>query len=334
MAVGSVWPLFTVIIVALVYHAQSTVTHVKSSLNEECPTDTQSCITLQELAENFTTYTNNVDENITVTVVFLAGNHSLDSQLTFTNLSGVSLVKFADASNTSLAVTITCDNVTNFAFIDLNSVRVVGLTFVGCTGMRVQSVNQFTLEDSYFDGQNVSSGTALKLDRVSANILSSSFASYSGQNVLYLVSCCYNINPYNATLKVGGALIVNHSQVNIDNCEFNLNQVDIGGVIYSVNQSDISITNSNFINNRATFESDRRCYCGGGVLYSDGTSNINISHSQFRGNRALASGGVVSVVGYKGMNSDTSIAITNNSTFTDNSAWWYGAWCCEYIFKR
>ena len=103
---------------------------------------------------------------------------------------------------------------------------------------------------------------------------------------------------------------------------FSLNQADIGGVIYTVHQSNISITNSSFINNSATFEYNGWCICasGGGVLHSDGTSAVNISHSRFIGNRALESGGVVSVVGYGRINSDTSIIITDNSTFTDNSA--------------
>ena len=206
MTVGSVRHLFIVFIAAVVYHAQSAVTHIVSVPNEKCPTDTLTCVTLQELAYNFSTHTTNVRENITL--AFLPGNHTLDSQITFTDLSSVTLVKFADASMMSRTVNIMCDNVTNFAFIGLNSVRVVGLTFVGCTGMRVQSVNQFTLEDSYFDGQNVSSGTALKLNRVSANILSSNFTSYRGDDVTHLVSCCPWRNPYSATFKVGGAILV------------------------------------------------------------------------------------------------------------------------------
>ena len=114
MAVGSYWPLFIVFIVVLVYHAQSTMIHVKSSSNEECPTDTQTCVTLQELADE---YINSVHENITF--VFLPGNHTLDTQLTFTNLVSVTLVKSADVFNMS-QVNITCKDVTNFAFIDLN----------------------------------------------------------------------------------------------------------------------------------------------------------------------------------------------------------------------
>ena len=220
MAVGSVWLLFTVFIVALVYHAQSTEIHVKSSPNEECPTGTQTCVTLQELANNITAYTCNVDENITLE--FLPGNHILDSLFTFTNFSGATLVKFADAFSKSEPATIVCFSVTNFAFNDLNSVRVVGLTFIGCTGMRVHSVNQFTLEDSYFDAQNISSGTALKLDRVSASsIFGTKFVSYRGEDVVHLVSFCVS-NPYYTTLKIGGTFSVNHSQVNIDNSTVNL----------------------------------------------------------------------------------------------------------------
>ena len=327
MAVSSVWTLFAISFVICLHLAHPTVYQIKSSQssNQVCPKVEQICVTLSEFSTNFTTDTNN--ENKSVTLVFLPGNHILESQLTFTNLSSVAMVK----SNTTMVtqpVIITCNHDTKFEFIELNSLLVVGLTFVGCTGTKVESVHTFTLEDSIFEGQNV--GTALKLDRVAASVVGSSFSSFGGESIEYFITCCSHLRftPYLTRLRVGGTIIANHSRLVIDNSDFQHNTANIGGVIYSAHQSNISITNSNFTNNSANFvdsESDMDwCHCGGGVLQSDNSSSIYISNSQFRGNSAWSSGGVVSVVDSVGVNSDISITITNNSAFTNNSAGQYG----------
>ena len=322
MAVSSVWTLFAISFVIYLHLAHSTVYHIKSSVDQDCPIVEQTCVTLSDFSTNFTTDSNNDNESIIL--FFIPGNHTFESQLRFTNLSSVAMVK-SNTTMVSQPVIITCHNDTKFEFIELNSLLVVGLTFVGCTGTKVESVHTFTLEDSIFEGQNV--GTALKLDRVAASIVGSSFSSYGGESIEYFITCCYILRctPYHATHTVGGAMIAKYSQLVIDNSNFQHNMADIGGVIYSAHKSNISITNSNFTNNSANFVGPMdhyncHCYCGGGVLQSDNSSSIYISNSQFRGNSAERSGGVVSVFDSRGVNSDISITITNNSTFTDNRA--------------
>ena len=322
MAVSSVWTSLAICFVIYLHLAHSTVYHfeIKSSYDHDCPTAEQTCVTLSDFSTNLTTDTN--DDNGSIFLFFIPGNHILESQLIFTNLGNVTMIK-SNTTMVSQPVIITCNNDTKFEFIELNSLLVVGLTFVGCTGTKVESVHTFTLKDSIFEGQNV--GTALKLDRVAASVVGSSFSSFGGESIEYFVTCC-GYEFYHTTLTVGGAIIANHSRLVIDNSNFKHNMADIGGVIYSVYQSNISITNSNFTDNSANFVSPMNdfCSCGGGVLQSDGTSSIYISNSQFRGNNALRSGGVVSVISSRGVNSDISITITNNSTFTDNRAGRHG----------
>ena len=311
MAVSSVCTFLAICFVIYLHLAHSTVHQIKSSFDQDCPTVKQICTTLSDFSTNLTTDTNN--DNESVTLLFLPGNHTLESQLRFTNVSSVAMVK----SNTTIVsqpVIITCHNDTKFEFIEVNSLLVVGLTFVGCTGTKVEYVHTFTLKNSVFVGQNV--GTALKLDRVAASVVGSSFSSYGGESIEYFVTCCST--PFHETFRVGGAIIANHSRILIDNSDFQHNMADIGGVIYSAHQSNISITNSNFTNNRANC--GYWCYCGGGVLQSDNPSSIYISNSQFIRNSASISGGVVSVVDSERVNSDISITITHNSTFTGNSA--------------
>ena len=318
MAVSSVWTLFAICFVIYLHLAHSIVYQIKSSLNQDCRTIEQTCVTLSDFSTTFTTDINNNNESIIL--FFIPGNHTLESQLTFTNLGNVTMIK-SNATMVSEPVIITCNHDTKFEFIKLNSLLVVGLTFVGCTGTKVESVHTFTLEDSIFEGRNV--GTALKLDRVAASVVGSSFSSFGGESIEYFVTCYRWGTTYHASLRVGGAIIANHSRLDIDISNFQHNMADIGGVIYSVHQSTISITNSNFTDNSANFVGpmDHYCYCGGGVLQSDGTSSVYISNSQFRGNSASRSaGGVVSVVDSGGVNTDISVTITHNSTFTGNSA--------------
>ena len=320
MAVSSVLILFAICFVIYLHLAHSTVYQIKSSLDQDCPNVEQTCVTLSDFSTNFTTDTN--DNNESIILVFIPGNHILESQLTFTNLSSVAMVK-SNATMVSQPVLITCNNDANFEFIELNSLLVVGLTFIHCRGTKVESVHTFTLKDSIFQGQYYYYGTALKLDRVAASIVGSSFSSFGGESIEYFVTCYRWGTTYHTSLRVGGAIIANHSRLDIDISNFQRNTADIGGVIYSVHQSIVSITNSNFTDNSANFvgPGEYYCHCGGGVVQSDGTSSIYISNSQFRGNSASRSaGGVVSVVDSGGVNSDISITITNNSAFTDNSA--------------
>ena len=290
---------------------------IKSSLDQDCPTLEQTCVTLSNFS---TTFPTNDNDNESISLLFLPGNHTLESHLTFINHRSVTMVK-SNATMVSQPVIITCNNDAKFEFIELNSLLVVSLTFVGCTETKVESVHAFTLKDSIFKGQNV--GTALKLDRVAASVVGSSFSSYGGESIGYFVTCydIFGLTSYHATLRVGGAIIANHSRLVIDKSDFQYNMADIGGVIYSVHESNLSITNSNFTNNRANLNYNwYSCYCGGGVLQSDNSSSVYISNSQFKSNSASTSGGVVSVVDNKGVNSDTSINVVHNSTFTDNSA--------------
>ena len=70
-----------------------------------------------------------------------------------------------------------------FKFVGISSVYISGLKFVGCTGNRFESVDQFTLEDSSFVGQEDITGTALELVETSANLVQSSFNDNKGEKV-------------------------------------------------------------------------------------------------------------------------------------------------------
>ena len=86
---------------------------------------------------------------------------------------------------------ITCHQDARFEFAGVRSVYVSGFKFIGCAGNRVESVNEFILEDSSFVGQEDIIGRALELVDTSANIVRSSFNYNKGDNVhlMHHVKC-------------------------------------------------------------------------------------------------------------------------------------------------
>ena len=92
------------------------------------------------------------------------------------------------------------------------------------------------------------------------------------------------------TASVGGALIVNHSTLVIDNCQFEGNRANIGGAIFSVMESNITISNSEF---QATGSDNELCF--GGALFINGTDSVMIHNSTFQNNTSDQDGGMAVV---------------------------------------
>ena len=149
---------------------------------DPCPVEL--CFTLSQI--NSTNYLNATNK----TIVFQPGNHSLKSQFFFANGHTYCLhackLHFALSSDS----VITCHQDARFEFAGVRSVYVSGLKFIGCAGNRVESVNEFILEDSSFVGQEDIIGRALELVDTSANIVRSSFNYNKGDNVHHAKCTC------------------------------------------------------------------------------------------------------------------------------------------------
>ena len=66
--------------------------------------------------------------------------------------------------------------------------------------------------------------------------------------------------PHIVSVRVGGAIFVDKSNVSIIKCTFSNNSAEVGGAIYSTNyefSNNISISNSTFIDNQANIDSRR-----------------------------------------------------------------------------
>ena len=220
-------------------------------------------------------------------------------------------------------------------FIRVGTLHIKGLTFIDCSGIKIKDVNQFTLEDSNFIGEDdntTGSGTPLELIETSATFIRSKFSFNSGNKIRSL-PCAHryydwynlylNLDTYywdNTGQRVGGAILATHSNLTIVNSIFEGNSAQAGGAIYAEHQSNITIINSHFIENNATFiRSEYDCdRGGGGVLFvdSDRTTIITIESSIFEHNSGTQFGGVITLGSLTG----SAVVTISNSDFVSNGA--------------
>ena len=142
---------------------------ITSSLNP-CPHD--HCITLSEFTA--ANYSSSYHDNISL--VFLPGNHSLDTELSIFGTDNFLMTKNVPGDYGT--VFVECNNRSGrFDISETTSVLIKGLNFVGCGGNRASQVDRFIVEDTIFQGIE-SRGTALLLMNVTAaSIARSSFLS-------------------------------------------------------------------------------------------------------------------------------------------------------------
>ena len=266
----------------------------------QCPVE-ESCLTLSTLAANINNYLNS-----NTTVVFLEGNHILDSGLVVSNIDG-SLTLSTNGSGTgSGTAAIVCSENISLEFSNITKLQISGLEFIGCSS-KVERVDQFTLEDSKLHGGNDNS--ALYLTHTNTNIVCSYFVSntagtfqshvevlaYIRDNRYDFLYSYYSYRPtiQSTSARVGGALTVTSSTVNVSSSRFESNTATVGGAIFSQLGSDMTISNSTFINNSATGCSDNRCH--GGALFIDSGCTVTAHNSTFIDNTAGYGGGAISL---------------------------------------
>ena len=103
-------------------------------------------ITLSQFTKNSWTCNNHCDD---ITLIFLGGNYSLESELVIENAHSFSMFAWPGSS---LKVEITCGHNARFEFRNVSTVTVSGLEFVRCFENHVVAVDHFKLENSGFFG--------------------------------------------------------------------------------------------------------------------------------------------------------------------------------------
>ena len=231
-------------------------------------------LTLSQFVNNSTAYL----ANDTI-LIFLPGNHSLESELIVENVHSFSM--FVWPASTS-KVTINCDgHNARFEFRNISVVSVTGLEFFGCLENYIRSVDQFQLKSSSFigNGQPIVHSTVLTIDTCAANLDKVTIAFIAHQepseNCTDIISNTYS--------KETGIIQSRSSTIGIAQSWFEGNSVSFGGVIYDEFGSTITVINTTFINNNASDSTD--CNVTSGIVHvASNRSTVRIFNSNFMQN--------------------------------------------------
>ena len=234
--------LLLALVLLLIYHtvSGSKMHHIMPIV--QCSMG-ESCLTLSMLAANTSNY---LDSN--TTLIFLEGNHTLDSELFISNTELLRL-----STKHSATTSVTCSGNASLNFSNIRQLQISGLKFIGCSSS-VDFVDYFTLEDSSFHGRN-GDGSALKLAQTNTNVVRSSFTSNTVGTYQSYVRILENLrfyDPYRQlsiqsySARVGGALLVASSNLVISSSHFDSNTAELGGAIFSELGSNITTTNCIF----------------------------------------------------------------------------------------
>ena len=260
--------------------------HIVPSEHHYC---SGSCLTLSQYG-NISTG----DLNSSTTMFFTGGNHHLDTIISISDVVQFSLLAIND-TDFVFHTNISCSEHAAFLFSNItNQVYISGLTFIGCSGFKIEFVNQFSITNSRFLGRNNSKSSLLIVGSV-GNITKTSFISnkfgISKPCFFTILSCPQLIVP-----SLGGAMRVIHSNLTVDMCLFQENGANSGGAIYSEVESIISINNSVFTSNSATGCYNKPCSSFGGVFVVNESSTLFVHGSSFTNNTSDQDGGVAVVV--------------------------------------
>ena len=304
------------------------------------------CLTLSQFAQNSSNWLSS-----NTTLIFLAGNHTLNIEIFISNISNFSMLKDSTSGEGTHDVVVICQDQAHFIFDCANELWITGLKFIGCGSNRFSLIKNFIIENSTFQGQS-DSGTALNINDTNLTIVNSSFASNR-------VGACMEIFDVDfesdISVRIAGAILVTTSNINIIRCNFLENSAEIGGAIYVHKLSNINIINSTFVNNQATINNTHIQDCrtkfnnsigkaactggaiitlksslnidscifinntnlcgGGGALSVQYKSVAKIRKSEFHGNRANGSGGALAIIILSNVTIESSRFLTNSAHF-------------------
>ena len=307
------------IVVFLLINAGCTYTYgelqfyISPSQDIACSKDP--CLTLSQFAANSSHYVGNATN---ISLVFLPGNHTLEGELTLSQVDNISLTT---ESRNSERVSISCVDISaRFVINETFFAAIKGLNFIGCGGNKVSEVKKFIAEDNTFNGSsgyNEGRGTALALNAVtSAEITRNKFVSNAfGENserrhkleFLQDESAVYHFNLPSDFIAIGGALYAAFSTVLVSRTAFMSNTAEVGGAAFAVHSS-VNFSHCTISYNRGI---------QGGAITVTAQSTVHIDGSTFSRNSARYSGGVI--LAYY-----NSMATVSNSIITHNRAGYGG----------
>jgi predicted outer membrane repeat protein len=303
-------PLMLVFLGLFHESSENVIYYLTPSSSQRCPE--KNCQHLSEFSANVS----NDDDNITI--VLIPGKHSLNQNLSLSNLISLSLYSLTDSS-----ATIECASSGFISFEDIERVYIHNVNFVGCGGNLVKNVDEFILQETTFEGVR-NSGTALTIMNTTADIIDCTFVRnqfgtvMEGVRSLRIITSDINwflVGDVTGIVRVGGAIISSFSNISISGSNFEDNRADIGGDIFTEDFSQISIFNSNFSGEGIdSGEFIEEAPFGGAIFSHEG--DFTITECQFRNKNTTVGGGIMSSL---------SNFMINDTIFSQNSATDHGA---------
>ena len=240
------------------------------------PCNENPCVTLSSLVSSI--MSRRRSDNITLH--FASGNHNLESDLIVQDIN--SFVIFAEPFSSSTR--IICDRDTKFEFRNVSSIAITGINFIGCSGNQLKSVGQFYITNCTFYNHPEVDGTTLNIAESTAYLEKVAFLSLA-ENVKYRVDT--SLQPQeNCTLdsETIYRILVNNSITVVTQSLFHKSVIGVGAVIRSVESSNIAISNSTFMNNRASCCSNMTC---AGAILRVSQGRMHIHDSRFDYNQGI-----------------------------------------------
>ena len=224
-----------------------------------CPHNSTHCTTLSEYAQEAEMYfTSNT------TMVFLPGDHTLDTNITVANVAGLTLRGEPSSGNRA---TVVCSGSVGLSFTSLVDFKIDFLTFASCSRKYNGTLSDFHLTVVY--------GAILLQSSQCAELVSCSFSDNDGTALVVInadVTLSGNTFTQNrASTSPGGAIIAyNHTVLNFSGINnFINNSARSGGAIYTSHNTVLSFNGtSNFINNSGGEGS------AGGAMYITGNTTV------------------------------------------------------------
>ena len=273
-------------------------------------------------------------------MVFLPGSHVLDTNVTVSNVVGLTMHGESSSGNKA---TIVCNGLVGFSFTSMVKLKIDSLAFTSCSrkysgssfsnyALLLQSTQYAELVNCSFH-DNL--GTALVVDNTTVTLAGNSVFTHNhcesdsciggggiialSSNIAFMGNTTFlknNItfhNPYKIT-SGGGAIFASNNAVlsfnGISNFIGNSVVYGLGGAIFASDKTVLSFSgNSTFISNSAAYYSN-----GGAVYASDNTVVIFNGNCNFITNSADSDGGAI----YASEN--TVLSFNGKTNFTSNSA--------------
>ena len=246
---------FLLLLLQLVSSRVTYHTYIRPTLDSPCPYG--DCLTLTEYARQTTSYS--YPDNLTL--VFLPGEHVLNSSIVFQQLESLSLLGNL-SSLPSITSKVVCNNTSAFILKSISYLEIKALAFNSC-GRLGDTEIPCTIPTLYYN-----------IDMVWVPEVLPAISALLVQN-FHLASCQFKHNFL--------PLLLNHSESYIGNSEFVANMGCLGGAILA-HVSNITLQEQNSF-------TDNFAMMGGGIFA--GNSKVMITGTaSFHANNASYGGGM------------------------------------------